>query len=293
MDKVSCVNKPDTRSHLHLNELSYAERKIMSTREREKGNEYFNVFENDEAMSCYCNSIILDESNEKSYANRAAVFIRQSKFDLAIDDCTKALEINPFYVKAIARRAMCYHKIGNFREAVSNFEACRKLDVSANYDRLMQRSMKKLEECASNEHDDGAPSGRDGALDAEQSLLSNISPQNSNGISQPVTFADASPNWHKMSIIETEITDDDKIEESVSCTRRMNIAEEIDSECNDHRQNTSMNQCKDLSTLKKEGNYASKNEPKTILNEKGLNGFVHASGEKKKVRRHDSQALAF
>ncbi len=59
------------------------------------------------------------------------MFICQSNFDLAIDDCTKALEINPLYVKALARRAMCYHKIGNFKEAISDFETCRKLDVSA------------------------------------------------------------------------------------------------------------------------------------------------------------------
>lgn len=196
----------------------------MSIREREKGNEYFRVFENDEALSCYCKSIIYDESNDKSFANRAAVFIRQSNFDLAIDDCIRALEINPLYVKALARRAVCYHKIGSFKEAVSDFEACREMDTNARYDKLLERSKKNLEDCEANGNGDGTPIGSNddddsdvigelftpGALDSEQSPFINITPQKSSGIS---------PTWHKLSIIETEITDvdDDKSEKSVSC----------------------------------------------------------------------------
>ena len=65
----------------NLAELTLAERKFMSVRECEKGNEYFKAGENDEAISCYSKSIILDASNVKSYTNRAAASICQSNFD--------------------------------------------------------------------------------------------------------------------------------------------------------------------------------------------------------------------
>ena len=252
-----------------LPELSNAERKIMSIREREKGNEYFKVFDNDEALLCYTKSICLDESNEKSYANRAAVLIRQSNFDRAIDDCTKALEINPLYVKALARRAMCYHNMGRFREAVSDFEACQKLDDCADIVRLLQRSKEKLEKCQISVN---TPSGNDeidvsevieevftpGALKAEKLPTRKISSEKAIGCTRSllnedqVSRAASSQTWNKMRIIETDnVDDDDEIVETTAGMRRINIEEEIDSQDNNHYQHV-----KDSGKLKEEGNDA-------------------------------------
>lgn len=300
--------KESERSQLQdsFAELSQAERRIMSIREREKGNEYFNLLENDEALSCYCKSILLDDSNEKSYANRAAVFIRQSDFDLAIEDCTKALEINPSYAKALARRGMCYHKMRRFKEAVVDFEARRDLDTSTEYDRLLQRSKQKLDECDDG-NVDGTPSGSDddnerdvteklftpGAFNDEQPCNSTISLEKSNGISQSVTnelhvpSAVESQAWHKMTIIEAESSDD----EVVTGIRRINIAEEADSDDNEYPQKISKNQRDDSDKLKAEGNPAI--ETQAVRDERGLKDIAHTSEKRRKVRRHDSQALAF
>jgi len=127
-----------------LDELTLAERKFMSIREREKGNEYFSAGENNAAISCYSKSILFDESNAKSYANRAAAYIRESNFDRTIEDCTKAIEIDPNFVKALARRGMCYHKIERYEDAVDDFEACHEAKSDAGYEMLLQRSKDKI-----------------------------------------------------------------------------------------------------------------------------------------------------
>jgi tetratricopeptide (TPR) repeat protein len=256
-----------------LLELSHAERNIMSIREREKGNEYFRVFDNDDALLCYTKSICLDESNEKSYANRAAVLIRQSNFDRAIENCTKALEINPLYVKALARRALCYHKMGRYKEAVIDFEACREMDDCADIVRLLQRSKEKLDKSQISGNNDGTSSGNDevdeyevieevftpGALKAEKLPTRIISPVEGNGCTQSVLREDQT--WNKMMIIEADNIgndddddddDDDEIVKTRTGMRRINIEEEFDGQDD-----------------------------------------LHAAEGKQKVRRHDSQALAF
>jgi tetratricopeptide (TPR) repeat protein len=260
-----------------LPELSNAQRKIMSIREREKGNEYFKVCDNDEALSCYSKSISLDD-NEKSYANRAAVLIRQSCFDRAIDDCTKALEINPLYAKALARRAMCYHALGRFREAVSDFEACQKLDDSADIVRMLQRSKEKLEKCQISNNNDGTHSRNGevddhdvieevftpGALKAEKLPTRTISSEKLSGCTQSVLNGDqascafATQTWSKMRIIDTDNIDDDddEIVETTAGMRRIEIEEEIDGQDDIRYQNVSSNNCMDSDKLKEEANDA-------------------------------------
>ena len=125
------------------NELTAGERKFLSLREREKGNEYFRCSENEEAIACYTKSVLL-ESNAESYANRAMASIRLSDYDLAIEDCTKAIEIKPAYLKPLARRGMVYHKTGRYEEAIADFRACVQLDPNSDYERFVKRSEEKL-----------------------------------------------------------------------------------------------------------------------------------------------------
>ena len=78
----------------------------MSEREKEKGNELFRVGQIEESLQCYTKSILLDDKNAKSFANRALAKMKSNPPDLqgAIDDCTTALEIDSDYIKAYVRR---------------------------------------------------------------------------------------------------------------------------------------------------------------------------------------------
>ena len=132
------------RDRLDNNDFNFKERKFMSEREKEKGNELFRVGQIEESMQCYTKSILLDATNAKSFANRALAKMKSNPPDLqgAIDDCTTALEIDSKYVKAHVRRGTLFDKLGRYDEAVKDFEAADKLD--GGYNRLVQNSREKL-----------------------------------------------------------------------------------------------------------------------------------------------------
>lgn len=131
------------QERLSNNELSLVERKFMSLREKEKGNEFFKMGENYDADACYSKSIMLDETNAKAFANRAAVSLRLSKYYDAIADCSEAIKLDSTYIKAISRRAMIYHKTGQHELAVADFRTCDELDPDAGYSKMIVQSEQK------------------------------------------------------------------------------------------------------------------------------------------------------
>ena len=52
------------------------------------------------AVAAYSRAIDINPNNAVYYANRAAAHVRLENFGLALADATKAIEINPQYVKA-------------------------------------------------------------------------------------------------------------------------------------------------------------------------------------------------
>jgi DnaJ family protein C protein 7 len=47
-----------------------------------------------------------------------------------VADCSKALELDESYLKALLRRAKCYMELGDFDEAVRDYEKALKMDKS-------------------------------------------------------------------------------------------------------------------------------------------------------------------
>ena len=43
----------------------------------------------------------------------------QGKYEDTIKECTKALELNPSYIKALLRRAEAHEKLEHFEEAIA------------------------------------------------------------------------------------------------------------------------------------------------------------------------------
>uniref|UniRef100_A0A1I8A328 E3 ubiquitin-protein ligase CHIP n=1 Tax=Steinernema glaseri TaxID=37863 RepID=A0A1I8A328_9BILA len=67
---------------------------------KERGNQMFQLNRFEDALSYYDKAIIRD-SNEASYfTNRALCYLRLKKWDRAMDDCRKAMELDPKNVKA-------------------------------------------------------------------------------------------------------------------------------------------------------------------------------------------------
>jgi len=103
----------------------------LETRKKD-GNDAFSAGKNQEAYDIYteCLSIDVDNvsTNATLYCNRAAAAMKLKKYQEAVDDCNKALEMDSQYVKAYARRAACYTQLEMHDEAVRDFEKLRQMD---------------------------------------------------------------------------------------------------------------------------------------------------------------------
>ncbi|XP_031832295.2 tetratricopeptide repeat domain 1 [Nomia melanderi] len=100
---------------------------------KNRGNALFKSGEYVEAISIYTQGIQtcpLAYSKERSilYANRAAAKSKCLEKESAISDCTKAIELNPTYVKAIVRRAHLYKELEKLDEAMEDFTKLNSLD---------------------------------------------------------------------------------------------------------------------------------------------------------------------
>ncbi|XP_062905902.1 mitochondrial import receptor subunit TOM70 [Mobula hypostoma] len=95
---------------------------------KNKGNKYFKAGKFEQAIQCYTEAISmcpLDQKQDLStfYQNRAAAFEQQLKWKEVAEDCSKAVELNPKYIKALYRRAKAFEKLDNKKECLEDVTA--------------------------------------------------------------------------------------------------------------------------------------------------------------------------
>ncbi|XP_047322784.1 tetratricopeptide repeat protein 1-like [Impatiens glandulifera] len=83
------------------------------------------------------------------HANRALCFSKLMKNEDTVKECTKALELNPSYIKALLRRAEAHEKLEHFEEAIADMKKILELDQSDSLDKTQaSRNIKRLEPLA-------------------------------------------------------------------------------------------------------------------------------------------------
>lgn len=110
-------------------DMSTVERQVYATREKQKGNECFKAGETEESITYYSRAIALDDTNAIVYANRALAFLRLKIFQKAEEDCTRAIALDPAYLKARTRRGMARHRRGKYEGAIEDFEHVFEMDA--------------------------------------------------------------------------------------------------------------------------------------------------------------------
>ncbi|XP_015594924.1 tetratricopeptide repeat protein 1 [Cephus cinctus] len=127
---------------VNLNEDDAKKMRIDAEALKNEGNTKFKNGEYKEAVIIYTRGIqtcplTFDKDRAILYANRAAA---KSKYmvdkDSAIADCTKAIELNPNYVKAYSRRARLYEESDKLDEALADYNKVLTFDPTdsdANY----------------------------------------------------------------------------------------------------------------------------------------------------------------
>ncbi|KAK6622421.1 hypothetical protein RUM44_002232 [Polyplax serrata] len=109
------------------------ERKNLAIEKKESGNSLFKKGEYELAREKYTEALRtcpLKYVEERAvlFANRGAAKLKESLNTEAIDDCTKAVELNPNYVKAYIRRAKLYEDTDKLDEALEDYKKILELD---------------------------------------------------------------------------------------------------------------------------------------------------------------------
>ncbi|EEF28954.1 heat shock protein 70 (HSP70)-interacting protein, putative [Ricinus communis] len=64
------------------------------------------------------------------HSNRGVCFLKLGKYEDTIKECTKALELNSSYIKALLRRGEAHEKLEHFEEAIADMKKILELDPS-------------------------------------------------------------------------------------------------------------------------------------------------------------------
>lgn len=86
------------------------------------GNKAFAAHDWEGAIAAYTKAIELDGTVATYYSNRAQANIKSEAYGYAIADASKAIEIDPNFVKAYYRRAIAYTAILKSRDALRDFK---------------------------------------------------------------------------------------------------------------------------------------------------------------------------
>lgn len=80
---------------------------------RARGNDLFSSGRYTEACSAYGEGLRCDRHNSVLYCNRAVCWSKLGMWEKSIEDCNRALFIQPNYTKALLRRAVSYGKVNS------------------------------------------------------------------------------------------------------------------------------------------------------------------------------------
>ncbi|XP_058868607.1 sperm-associated antigen 1 isoform X1 [Acipenser ruthenus] len=112
---------PKIKRKIDTTGLTDKEKNIIANREKDKGNEFFNAKDYEDAVVYYTRSISVIPS-VAAYNNRAQAEIKLQRWNNAFNDCEKVLELEPNNMKALLRRATVYKHLGKVKEAADDLK---------------------------------------------------------------------------------------------------------------------------------------------------------------------------
>lgn len=130
---VPIINEDCLSDEETLSDDEKEAKKLESMKLKTEGNESFNKGEFENAEKIYSSAL---KSCPKSYAkeravlyaNRAACKMKLDLRESAVTDCSKALEHDPQYVKALLRRASLYESLEKLDDALNDYKAVLEID---------------------------------------------------------------------------------------------------------------------------------------------------------------------
>ncbi|TVU22765.1 hypothetical protein EJB05_32483 [Eragrostis curvula] len=92
-----------------------------------QANDAFKANKFAQAIDLYSQAIELNSSNAVYWANRAFAHTKLEEYGSAVQDATKAIEVDPKYSKGYYRRGAAYLAMGKFKEALKDFQQVKRI----------------------------------------------------------------------------------------------------------------------------------------------------------------------
>ncbi|XP_015960167.1 uncharacterized protein LOC107484069 [Arachis duranensis] len=136
---------------LLINEELEKKAMVQANEAKAEGNKLFVDGKYEEALSQY--ELALQVASDMSslveirsicHANRAVCFQKLGKYDNTVKECTKALDLNPVYIKALVRRGEAHEKLEHFEEAIADMKKILEIDPSNDQARKAIRRLEPL-----------------------------------------------------------------------------------------------------------------------------------------------------
>merc|ERR1712137_326081 len=119
---------------------------LMAEEAKAKGNAAMGQRNFEEAIKHYSDAIALDSANHVLYSNRSAAYASLGKYEEALQDGEKTIEVKPDWVKGYSRKGLALFKLDRLQEAMQCYEDG--LKVEPENDGLKQ-SLKEVQSAAS------------------------------------------------------------------------------------------------------------------------------------------------
>ncbi|XP_076350616.1 dnaJ homolog subfamily C member 7-like isoform X3 [Tachypleus tridentatus] len=133
--------------HYNKAEEIYKKAKQLQSK-KENGSQAFKKGNYEDAYVIYTEALNTDINNVKSnsilYFNRAAVCLKMNRINEAVEDYSKAIQLDKEYVKAYLRRAKCYMDTHKYEEAVRDFETLYQKNKILEYQKLLDHARLEL-----------------------------------------------------------------------------------------------------------------------------------------------------
>ncbi|XP_045772355.1 uncharacterized protein LOC123872214 [Maniola jurtina] len=135
---------------LHLGAVDSLEKANRIQRFEEESTKNYNEGDYEKVITINNDALKIDKTNKEHnvrlYCSNAAIYTRLNKIQLALDAYTAALEVNTNCVTARKNRAKCYTQLGQYENAVSDYEKVYKIDKSVLHEELLNKAKALVQE---------------------------------------------------------------------------------------------------------------------------------------------------
>ncbi|CRK86369.1 CLUMA_CG000084, isoform A [Clunio marinus] len=94
---------------------------------KDHGNKLFSAKKFEDAITCYSKAIIKNPNNATYFTNRALCYIKLKKFDLACQDCRRALDMDQNLIKGHFFLGLSLMELQSYDEAIKHLQRAQDL----------------------------------------------------------------------------------------------------------------------------------------------------------------------